>query len=618
MSKNLFISGNEAIALSAFDHGVQVATGYPGTPSTEILEHIKKLGKIDASWCPNEKVALEVAIGSSFVGGRSIVTMKHVGLNVAADPLMTLSYTGVKGALVIITCDDPGMFSSQNEQDNRNYAKFAKIPMLEPSDSNEAYYLLREALSLSERFDTPVLFRLTTRVCHAKSEVERTPIPLTALPTGFEKGWDKFVMLPKQGRERHQFVEERLIRLAEYNDVFRGNWIEINTKDYESHESKETQPKTEEKKLKKKEIKKSLAIVTSGVSYHYVKELNLGLPIIKLSFTYPLPKRWLKDKLGIFNQLICMEELDPFLEQELINLGFAVIAKSKSFYLGEYSTDRVRNLLTGRIERDDPFPDATYQTSPPALCSGCPHLTIFNVFRNLGLNVSGDIGCYTLAALKPFESLHTVVEMGASIPMATGMKKILGQKEKKKTVAVIGDSTFFHSGLTGLIDAVQQGVGGVVFILDNSATAMTGRQGHAGTGKPLIGDDRPAVDYEKLLQAIGIKHITFLDPYLFSNVEKKVEEILAGEGLRVVILKRECALIPQQNPGPKVQVMDNCVKCGDCLQVGCPSISFNEEIGHPLVDQSNCIGCGICQEVCGHDAILPVLPNSISKKSKNK
>ncbi len=592
MSEYSFVSGNEAVALSALDHGVVVATGYPGTPSTEIIEHLKKLGGVDASWCPNEKVALEVAIGASFVGGRSIVTMKHVGLNVAADPLMTLSYTGVKGALVIVSCDDPGMFSSQNEQDNRNYAKFAKIPMLEPSDSQEAYVLLREAIDISERFDTPVLFRLTTRVCHGKSAIKRNPIPLKFSPSiHFEKGWDKFIMLPKQGRERHQFIEERLTRLAEYNDVFAYNFFE--------HENKLTPGKS-----KKKDPQ--LAIVTSGVSYHYVKELNLGLPIVKLSFTYPLPEKWLKEKLKHYEQIICVEELDPFLEKEIKILDLPVIAKNKSFYLGEYSTDRVRTLLLGGLERDDPFPDATYNTSPPALCSGCPHLTIFNVFRELGLNVSGDIGCYTLAALKPFESLHTVVEMGASIPMATGMKKVLDKPESKKTVAVIGDSTFFHSGLVGLIDAVQQQVEGVVCILDNSATAMTGRQENPGTGQSANGITSPAVDYQKLLEAIGIKQIIFLDPYRFANTKKRIEEVMDGEGLRVLILKRECALIPQKHKGTKVQVMDNCIKCGDCLKVGCPSISFNEEINHPLIDQSSCIGCGICQEVCEHDVIVPV------------
>ena len=597
MSEPIFVSGNEAVALSALDHGVAVATGYPGTPSTEIIEHLKKLGNIDASWCPNEKVAMEVAIGASFVGGRTLVAMKHVGLNVAADPLMTLSYTGVKGALVIVSCDDPGMFSSQNEQDNRNYAKFAKIPMLEPSDSHEAYILFRESLDISERFDTPVLFRLTTRVCHGKSAIKRKPIPLKFSPSiHFEKKWNKFIMLPKQGRKRHQFIEERLILLSEYNDAFVYNSFEAN-----------------ESKIKKSVKSKAsvindthTVIVASGVSYHYVKELNLGLSIVKLSFTYPLPEKWLREKLKPYKHIICVEELDPFLEKELKVLGLPVIAKNKSFYLGEYSTDRVRSLVLGGPERDDPFPDVTYNPSPPALCSGCPHLTIFNIFRELGLNVSGDIGCYTLAALKPFESLHTVVEMGASIPMSTGMKKILSKAESQKTVAVIGDSTFFHSGLIGLIDAVQQQVEGVVCILDNSATAMTGRQENPGTGLSVGDTTSPPVDYQKLLEAIGIKQIVFLDPYLFANTKKRVKEVIAGEGLRVIILKRECALIPQKHHGVKVQVMDHCVKCGDCLKVGCPSISFDDAVNHPVIDQQSCIGCGICQQVCEHEVIVPV------------
>ena len=582
MEEMIFASGNEALAYACLDFGIDVATGYPGTPSTEILETLAKISPIDTSWSPNEKVALEVGMGASFIGGRAVVTMKHVGLNVAADPLMNLSYTGVGGALVIVSCDDPGIFSSQNEQDNRNYAKFAKIPMMEPSDTQESYDFFREAIHLSERFDTPVLYRMTTRVCHSKSSFCRqTKAKLPPFPIRFKRDEEKYLMMPKQGRKRHRFVEERLEKLEIYND----------TSPLNRHE------KQDGEKL----------VVTSGVSYHYVKELGRDDSIYKLGLTYPLPVRTLRRLVGEYSNIRCIEELDPFLEENLLIHGIPVEKKRRSFYLGEYTPERVEALL---LERPDPLETRSTLTAseshPPALCSGCPHFTIFNIFRNLDLNVSGDIGCYTIGALEPFRALHSVVEMGASIPMATGMRKLLKGKDKKKTVAVIGDSTFFHSGLTGLLNAVQHNDSGMICILDNGATAMTGRQGHPGTGKNLTGKDGRAVDYVELLKAIGVERITVLDPYRFRHSAEVVKKAVEDDSLHVLILKRQCALLNKRDTGPKVQVQDNCVKCGDCLQVGCPSISFSGKLDHPVIDLETCTGCGICEQVCDHEAILPL------------
>jgi len=575
-----FLSSNEAVAHACRDCGVDIATGYPGTPSTEIIETIHRLGGIEASWSTNEKVALETAIGASFAGARSIATMKHVGLNVAADPLMTLSYTGVKGGLVIVSCDDPNAYSSQNEQDNRNYAKFAKIPMFEPSDAQEAYDFFFEAMRVSEKYDTPVLFRMTTRVSHAKSLVQLGGSAPPRREIGFEQDFDKYVMLPRQARERHRFIEQRLLALGEYS-----NETPLNR--FEPGEG-------------------STLIVAAGVSYEYVREVRPELPVFKVGFSYPMPVEKIRVVATGFEQVICAEELDPFMEELLLIEGVAVKRRDRSFYTGEFSPARVSSF----IERnEDPVPLAVPAElpapAPPALCSGCPNLTILNLFRDLGLQVSGDIGCYTLGALAPFDAIHAVVDMGASIPMATGMHKVLPQEESDRTVAVIGDSTFVHSGITGLVDAVYQRSAGVVCILDNRATAMTGRQGHPGTGTSLQGTDSPGIDYVKLAEAIGVRNVHVIDPYRFRDCDRVVSRALAEEGLSLIVLRRECALIAKEN-GPKVMVNDNCVRCGSCLRVGCPSISFDEAAGKPHIDEATCIGCGICPQVCNDDAIVPL------------
>ena len=655
--KQYFFSGNEALSLAIIDCSLDLVTGYPGTPATEIIDNLikkkdKKNNFPEAFWSVNEKVALEIAIGASFAGGRTLVTMKHVGVNVAADPLMTLSYTGVSGALIIVSCDDPGMFSSQNEQDNRNYAKFAKIPLLEPSDAQEVYDYLPIAINISEVYDTPVLFRMTTRISHSKSTLRRKTkttikkqLPLAPVKE-LKKNEDKYLMMPKQGRERHFFVEERLNKLTHYQKNSNLNHLEENSNN--------------DKNL----------IVTSGISYYYLKENFSHKNILKLGMTYPISTHYIQSLEKKYKQIIVVEELDAFLEEQFIlaQSQLKIKRKPQSFYIGEYSPSRVENLLKKQLENNKSFSEKKYEmfpsvsnVHPPSLCSGCPHLTIFSIFRKLNIHVTGDIGCYTIGALAPIHSLHSVIDMGASIPMALGARKIyestysskvrkeedlkLHNKKKKeillnpytkkpnpcipnpsldhlenkhKTIAVIGDSTFFHSGISGLLTAIQNHDYGVICILDNDTTAMTGRQKHPGssideTKKLSLNSDKKKINYVTLLNSLGVEKVTLIDPYRFSHcyeqVEKAIDEAYENKILHVLVLQRECALLPEvkQKKNDPYEVKASCVKCTDCLQIGCPSISFEQSLGHPIIDQNTCIGCGICADVCEYESIKKTL-----------
>lgn len=590
MSSKEFLSGNQSVALACKNFGIEVAAGYPGTPSTSILEFLAKHNCADVSWYSNEKVALEVCIGASFCGARCIATMKHVGLNVAADPLMTLSYTGTAGALVIITCDDPGSPNSQNEQDNRNYAKFAKIPLIEPSTPQECYEFFRESLRISEKFQTPILFRMTTKICNTKDTIDISrvsPLPPTVAKF-FRREEPRYVMLPSQAIPQRMAISQRLQSLKKYSAKTPLNHLEIS-------------------KMGKKTL-----LVTSGFSYLYAKEMFPDASVLKLGFVYPLQEQYLQTICKDFSSIICVEELDPFLEETLLLAGIPVRKKEETFHIGEFSGERVERLVL--FNKDIPMEKQLCQTKqqkrfipPPSVCSGCPHMTILHLFHKMQLNISGDIGCYTMGASKPYFSMHAVVDMGASIPMSIGMRKVVPQtSSKKKIVAVIGDSTFFHTGIQGLIDAVQQRQQGVICILDNGVTAMTGGQGHPGGGKSLSGLPILKIDYQKLLESIGVTNIVFLDPYKPKMCELVLQQALEKEELSVLILQRVCAILEKTLKGAKVQTKSSCVRCGDCLRVGCPSLSFNSMLNRPHVDIKSCIGCGVCAKVCQYNSIGPV------------
>ena len=620
----LLLSANEAIALACEYADVVLATGYPGTPSTEIIETIsKKSLKIKTQWSINEKVALEVAIGSCIFGKRSIVTMKHVGLNVAADPLMTFSYTGVNAGCVIVTCDDPGMYSSQNEQDNRQYARFSKIPMLEPSDSQEAFDFLLESFKISENFDTPVLLRLSTRVCHGKSTVNIKYTEREQVKVKPYRKQEKYLMLPSISRQRHIFVENRLNDLEQYNSENSLNLFEENKK------------------------KDDLLIVTSGISYQYIKESLPEYSVFKIGFSYPQPN---EDIMGIaksknYKNIICIEELDPFIEENLSSSTFflkndiGLLKRDKEFYCGELSPDRVKNIIPHLKDKNYDLQSAEvlkiYETTsnteakpnPPKLCSGCPHLTIANLLRQMGVKVSGDIGCYTLAALEPFSGIDIVVDMGASIPMMTGAllssasddndnQEIKNQENNSinefdsKVISVIGDSTFLHSGITGLLNAKKHLNKGVVCLLDNSTTAMTGRQEHPGIGINQATTDNK-IDYVNLVKALGITSVYSVDPYDIEHCEMILKKALSEEELTFIIFSRGCALLTKHKE-EQVQVNNNCVKCGECLSVGCPSISFDKNLNRPQINEDSCIGCNICLDACDYDALKKKSNHSIS------
>ncbi|HAF07260.1 MAG: Indolepyruvate oxidoreductase subunit IorA [candidate division TA06 bacterium 32_111] len=577
------LSGNEAVARGAFEAGVHFASAYPGTPSTEILENVAKYKEIHSQWSVNEKTALETAIGASFGGMRAIVAMKHVGLNVAADPLFSVGYIGAKGGLVIVTADDPGMHSSQNEQDNRNYARAAKIPMLEPSDSQEAKDFTKIAFTISEEFDTPVLLRLTTRISHSKSIVQfndREVVPIK----GYEKDIRKNLILPAHARLLHKKVEERFKKLKELSNDFKYNFIEYKDK--------------------------KVGIITSGISYQYAKEAMPDASFLKISLSWPLPEELIREFAKNVQVIYIVEENDPFLETEIKAMGIDVVGKELIPEVGELNPYIVKVSL-GVIQPYTPKQIETKATPrPPALCPGCPHTSVFYAINKNKLIATGDIGCYTLGALPPLSAMDTCVDMGASITNALGLEYALKKAgDNRKIVAVIGDSTFYHSGVTGIIDMIYNGSKGTVIILDNSITAMTGHQDNPGTGRTLMGDEAPIVDIENLVRGLGVKHVKVVDTYNLEEVMQTVKEESERDELSVIIARRPCMLLPEMKKKKfdKYEVDETkCTGCQMCVKIGCPAISFDKNKKKANINYDLCVGCSLCYQVCKFDAIKKV------------
>jgi len=575
MDKKLML-GNAAVARGLYESGVTVASAYPGTPSTEILEYTAKYDEVYAEWAPNEKVATEVAIGASIAGARAFCAMKHVGLNVAADPLFTVGYTGVNGGLVIAVAADPSMHSSQNEQDSRHYANASKIPMLEPSDSQECKDFVRIAYELSEKYDTPILYRLTTRVAHSQSIVEqndRTEVPLKE----YERNIGKYVMMPGNAKRRHPEVEQRICDMTEYAETSPLNRIEYGDK--------------------------KIGIITSGMCYHYVKEaFGDTVSVLKLGMVYPLPVKMIQEFASQVEKLYVIEELDPFIEEHCNNIGVSVIGKELFPICYEFSTKQIKELITGEKEDNFTSPEEAVPVRPPVLCPGCPHRGTFYVLKKMGVHICGDIGCYTLGAVAPLNAMDAVVCMGASVGMSFGMALARGKEFAKNTVAVIGDSTFIHSGITGLIEVVYNKGINTVLILDNSITGMTGHQDNPTTGKTLKGETTKMVDLAALGRAVGIDRVSVVDPFDLDGLESVLKEELAADEPSLVIVQRPCALLKGVKfPGPVQIAEDKCKKCKACMKLGCSAISLKD--GKLTIDQTLCNGCGLCQRVCKFDAI---------------
>ena len=567
--------GNEAFARGLYEAGVTVASSYPGTPSTEITEYTAKYDEVYAEWAPNEKVAMEVAIGASIAGSRAFCAMKHVGLNVAADPLYTVSYTGVNAGLVIAVADDPGMHSSQNEQDSRHHAIASKVMMIEPSDSAECKEWVKKAYDLSEEFDTPVIVRMCTRVAHSQSSVELCD-RVEPAQKEYVKNAQKYVMVPANAKVRHPFVEERTEKIRRYSENCEFNKVIDNGGD--------------------------IGIITSGISYQYAREaMGDSASYLKLGIVNPLPVDLIKDFCAKYKTVYVIEELDDIIESHCKALGLDVKGKELFGYIGEFSQAVVAEKLLGRTNDFAGFPE-NVPVRPPVMCAGCPHRGLFYCLSKNKVTVSGDIGCYTLGASAPLSSIDTTICMGASISALHGMNKARGAEFEKKSVAVIGDSTFMHSGMTGLVNIAYNGTNSTVIILDNSITGMTGHQQNPTTGKNLKGDPAAAVNLEELCKAIGIKRVRVVDPYNLAETEAAVKEELAAEEPSVIISRRPCALLKyvQHKPALKV-VNDKCKGCKMCLKLGCPAISVKN--GKAVIEHTQCVGCGICTEVCKFDAI---------------
>ncbi len=581
------LSGNEAVARGAFEADVKLASAYPGTPSTEIMETIgDKFPSLYAQWSPNEKVAYEVGVGASVGGGRALVTMKHVGLNVAADPYMTHAYTGVNGGFLIVSADDPEMHSSQNEQDNRFFAKFANIPMLEPADSQESKDMVVMGYEISEIFDTPVLFRMTTRISHSKGIVELQE-PTEGTNKKYVKDSSKYVMIPSHARARHIVVEERIQKLQNFSEETLLNFVEDNGS--------------------------KIGIITSGVSYQYAKEVEPNFDYMKLGFTFPLPIKKIEEFVKNHDVVLVVEELEPFIEDQIKVAGIKVEGKKYFGKQGELSPYRVAEGFhkAGIIDavkiaeigvEKDMFP------RPPVLCPGCPHRGAFMALKKAGIAVAGDIGCYTLGVMEPLNAMDTCVCMGASIGNAIGMEKV--QASDKGTVAVIGDSTFFHSGITGILDAVYNNSNVTVMILDNSITAMTGGQQHPSTGKTLMGKDTVKVDIANLVRALGVKRVINVDAYDYDQVLSVIKEEVATKEPSVILTTRPCVLMPARIMDEPFTVdLELCTACSACFKISCPAISASDETNKhdrpkAIIDATICTGCTLCAQVCPPEAIM--------------
>ena len=567
--------GNAAVARGLYEAGCSVVSSYPGTPSTEITEECAKYDEIYCEWAPNEKVAVEVAFGASVGGKRSFAAMKHVGLNVAADPLFTLSYTGVTGGLVIAVADDAAMHSSQNEQDSRNYAKSSKIPMLEPSDSAEALAFTKLAFELSEQFDTPVLLKMCTRVSHSQSVVE-TAERVVPEAKPYEKNIQKYVMLPANARGRHPIVEQRTLDLVDFAEKSEINRVEMGGTE--------------------------IGIITASTSYQYVKEVfGDEVSVLKLGMAWPMPVQKIKDFAAKVDRLIVVEELDPFIEEHVRQLGLEVEGKSIFSLLGEFSQNLVAEKLGKKADCGKCL-DEVIPGRPPVMCPGCPHRGIFYTLKKNKCNVLGDIGCYTLGAAAPLAAMDTTLCMGASISGLHGFNKAMGAEGEQHSVAVIGDSTFMHSGMTGLANIAYNQSNSTVLILDNSITGMTGHQQNPTTGYNIKGEPAGKVDLEALCRAIGIGRVKVVDPYNLKECDQVLKEELAAEEPSVIISRRPCVLLKNVKPQPALQVNpDKCIGCKACMRIGCPSISFRD--GKAVIDHTTCVGCGVCQQMCPKEAI---------------
>ena len=575
------LSGNEAIARGAYEAGVKVAVAYPGTPSTEILENITKYQTIYAQWSPNEKVAFEVGAGASMVGARTIVTMKHVGVNVAADPLLTFAYTGVNGGFVLISADDPGMHSSQNEQDNRTYGKFAKIPVLEPSDSQEAKDYVAAALQMSETFDTPVMLRTTTRIAHSQSQVELAE-PAEVQVKAYVKNPQKYVMIPAYGRARRLVVEERMENLTKYAAETELNQVEIRDR--------------------------SIGIITSGICYQYVREAFPEASILKLGMTFPLATQVITSFAEQVDKLFVVEELEPFIEDAVNLMGIKTIGKKLFSKIGELNPTIIKEKIGTELGLELPAAERVVVSDlpvapmrPPVLCPGCPHRAVFHALRKSRLIVTGDIGCYTLGASAPLEAIDSTICMGASIGMALGAEKA-NPELAGKIVAVIGDSTFFHSGITGIVDMVYNKGRGTVMVLDNSTTAMTGHQHNPATGQTLKGEVAEVVDIAKVVKGLGVRRVVEVDPFDLARLEQVIKEETAANETSVIIAKRVCALL-EKPTGLSARIDDEkCKNCRVCVSLGCPAIAVGEN--KVTLNTTVCTGCNLCVQVCPFNAIL--------------
>lgn len=575
MSEKRILLGNEAIARGAYEAGVKVSAAYPGTPSTEVSESLVQYDEIYAEWAPNEKVATEVAIGASIAGVRSMCVMKHVGMNVAADPLYTAAYTGVRGGLVLVVADDPGMYSSQNEQDSRMVARAAMVPIVEPSDSAEAKEFMKYAYDLSEKYDTPVILRSTTRLSHSQGlvELEERAEPFD-IP--YERDMAKYVMMPGNAIKRHVVVEARMKQMAEDANSFPINRVEYNDL--------------------------SVGFITNGIAYQYVKEAMPQASVLKLGLLNPLPRKLIEEFAAKVDKLYIFEELEPVVEEQVKAWGIQKAVGKEIFTVqGEYSANLIRERVLGQTSQVDKA--AQVPARPPILCPGCPHRSVYAVLNKLKIHAAGDIGCYTLGAVAPLSVIDTTICMGASISTLHGMEKAKGREYIKSWVAVIGDSTFMHTGINSLMNMVYNQATGTVIILDNSTTGMTGHQDHAATGKTLKGQVVPAINIYGLCKSLGIEHVCEVDAFDQAELERVIKEEVARDAVSVIITKAPCALLKGiKFPNKCRPLPDKCKKCGACLRPGCPALTKNED-GTISIDETMCNGCGLCKQLCKFDAI---------------
>ena len=574
MGKKMIMLGNEAIARGAYEAGVKVSSAYPGTPSTEISEYLVQYrDDVYEEWAPNEKVATEVAVGASLAGVRSMACMKHVGLNVAADPLYSVSYMGVNGGLVIVVADDPGLYSSQNEQDTRMVARAAQIPVIEPSDSAEAKDYFKIAFELSEKFDRPFIFRTTTRLAHSQGlvELQDRVVPEDKV---YEKNIQKNVMMPGNAKIRHIEIEKRNLELAEAANTLPINRVEMNDT--------------------------KIGVITSGIPYQYVKEAMPEASVLKLGMVNPLPRKLIEDFASKVDTLYIVEELDPVIEEQVKSWGINAIGKEILTVQGEYSANMLRKaILKQDLDIKEP---AAAPGRPPILCPGCPHRSVFYTLNKLKMHAAGDIGCYTLGAVAPLSVIDTTMCMGSSISTLHGMEKAKGKDYIKNWVAVIGDSTFMHTGVNSLMNMVYNKATGTVIILDNSTTGMTGHQDHAATGKTLQGDPTYAISIPGICKAMGIKNVYEINAFDLPLLEKTIKEEVAKDEISVIITKTPCVLLDKRKKPLYVAHEDKCKKCGMCMKPGCPAMTKNAD-GTIHIDDTMCTGCGLCKDLCKFDAI---------------